>query len=685
MSLLAGAFLAGLAVLAVPLLLHRLKERSPAETTVSSLMLMRETEEPARTRRALAHRVLLALRLALLAAITLAFAKPVVETMSVVPIGDEVPPADLVVLDVSLSMRRSSAWSEGLDVVRDLRGNDPRGEGRFVLAGDRLTAVSGLDDAEPGWSRLDFAGLPQRIEAALAAWPTPPGGWRVHLVSDFQASAAPERFNALVEGIQWPVELHVVGDHGANWAVAADAIRAKAVEQQEQTAPDVARIEAVVTSFATESRQRTSPARRLAVSLHRDGEEVDRTTVAVAAGGRTPVAFDVPAMAEEAVAWEVRIDTDDALPADDVARVVQSARDGRRLAVLAPRAEDSAMRFLLAALDASGFAKPTLLDTDSVWRPADVDCLILLDPGSLPASTERRLTRYTDAGGGVLTVVGPRTQRARSLPFGGEVGASLFNVALQVVAHDAGHPLAAGGWGGVTVDRSLVLPTGHGRTILSLVPRTRGSLQPGSARGLPLARDRPANVPLLTEQRLGAGRMVTLLTALDRDWSTLVLQPAFVGFVANAVDYLAGEFARAGHAGEPLPVTSGNVQLFDRQGIRVLALGDTAGGSGNVLRVAEPGLYTVRTPGRETLLAVNVDPRESDLAPMSADLLERWQAAAERNAPALARPAAQAAPGEPTGTPLAPTLLALGLALLIVESAAANIGRIRPIGSAGSA
>lgn len=675
MSLLAGAFLAGLAVLAVPLLLHRLKERSPAETTVSSLMLMREAEEPARTRRALAHRVLLALRLALLAAITLAFAKPVVETMAGAPIGDAVPPADLVVLDVSLSMRRSSAWSDALDVVRDLRGNDPRGEGRLVLASDRLTAVSALVDAEPGWSRLDFSGLPQRIEAALAAWPTPRGGWRVHLVSDFQASAAPERFNALVEGIQWPVELHAVGDHGANWAVTADAIPAAAVEQSAQTGQDVARIEAVVTSFAPAPRQRAAPTRRMTVSLHRDGEEVDRATIAVAAGGRTPVAFDVPAMAEQTAAWEVRIDADDALPADDVARVVQSARDTRRVVVLAPRAEDSGMRFLLAALDASGFAKPTLLDTDSIWRPADVDCLILVDPGSLPASTERRLARYTDAGGGVLAVVGPRTQRARSLPFGGEVGASPFNATLQVVVHDAGHPLAAGGWGGVTVDRALVLPTGQGRTILSLVPgaRDRGR----SARGLLPARGSVGGVPMLTEQRLGAGRMVTLLTALDRQWSTLVLQPAFVGFVANAVDYLAGEFARSGLAGEPLPVTAGNVQLFDAQGVRVLALGDTTGGSGSVLRVAEPGLYTVRTPGRETLLAVNADPRESDLAPMPADLLDRWRATAQRSAPVAARPAAQAAIDEPIGTPLAPILLALGLALLIVESAAANVGRVR--------
>lgn len=656
MNLLAGTFLAGLAVLAVPLLLHRLKERSPAETTVSSLMLMREAEEPTRTRRALAHRVLLALRLALLAALAFAFAQPVVDALSGPPSSAEAPAADLVVLDASLSMRRPSTWSRALDVVLGLREDGPGDGGRLVSAAHGLTTVPTVVDAEPGWSRLDFSGLPQRIEALLAGWPTPPGGWRVHLVSDFQASAAPQRFNALVEGIQWPLDLHVVGDHGANWAVAA------ATAESANSGPrDVARIEAVVTSFAARPRQ-------LAVSLYRDGEEVDRAPVAVAAGGRTPVTFDVPARPKEAVGWEVRIGADDALPEDDVAWVVQSARDGRRLAILAPNARGSAMRFLRAALDASGFAEPTLLDTDSVWRSADVDCMILLDPGSLPASTERRLARYTDAGGGVLTIVGPRTQRARSLPFVGEVGSNVFDADWQIVVRDVGHPLAVGGWGEVSVDRALVLPTGPGQTILSLVPR---------------ASDRPlvgeGGQPMLTEQRLGAGRMVTLLTALDREWSTLVLHPAFVGFVANAVDYLAGEFARAGYAGEPLPVASGNVQLFDAQGIRVLALGDTTGGSGHVLRVAEPGLYTVRTPGRETLLAVNVDPRESDLASMPADVLERWRAAAQREAgPAVGGAVTQAVTAEPTGRPLAPTLLALGLALLIMESVAANVGRVRP-------
>ena len=80
MSFLAAAFLAGLATLAVPWWLHRMNERAPAERNVASLMLMRETEEPVRTRRTLAHKILLALRLSLLAALTLAFAQPGLET-----------------------------------------------------------------------------------------------------------------------------------------------------------------------------------------------------------------------------------------------------------------------------------------------------------------------------------------------------------------------------------------------------------------------------------------------------------------------------------------------------------------------------------------------------------------------------------------------------------------------------
>ena len=655
MTLLAGAFLAGLVALAVPLWLHRLNERSPAETTVSSLMLMREAEEPVRTRRALAHRVLLAMRLALLAVLTVAFAQPVLETVTGYLAEERAAPANLVVLDGSLSMRRDGVWTTALGVARDLVDDPAAAGSRMLLAGDRLLSMPTLTDASPGWSRLDFAGLPSRIEAALAAWPEPPGGWLIHLVSDFQASAAPERFNALVEGTQWPVILHAVGGEEPNWAVTANVLRQ---EEASDSMPG-SRIEVMVSSFDDEPRN-------LAVLLRRAGAEVGRVNVAVPGGGRAATAFDIPPSPREAVVWEVLIDADDALPEDDVARVVQAAQDARRVAVLALNADPGALRFLVAALDASGVPAPIVLGEDSVW-PQTVDVLIALDPGQWPASVRLRVQRHVDNGGGVLMIVGPRAQREGALPLVGALTASVFDMDRQVLVADTAHPLAQGGWADVTVARALASPTPGLQTILSLVPMASDERETGL-------------VPLLAEKRLGKGRMLVLLTALDRGWSSLVLRPAFVGLIGNAVAYLAGDFVPTAFAGEALPISATSLQLFDADGQRVLALNETVGVSGGVVQVSRPGVYTVRTPGRETLMAVNTDPRESDLRPMAGELLVRWQDAASRTQ--RAQPSEDASQALPTVVdqvarlPLAPWLLTFAIALLVAESVAANVGRI---------
>ena len=91
------------------------------------------------------------------------------------------------------------------------------------------------------------------------------------------------------------------------------------------------------------------------------------------------------------------------------------------------------------------------------------------------------------------------------------------------------------------------------------------------------------------------------------------------------------------------------------------------------MRLDRPGFYTVRAPGRKTLLAVDVDPQESDLRPAAADRLARWSArglAVERPRPAVEPSAA------PAERPLGPWLLALAAALLLVESLAANVDRL---------
>ena len=644
MTFLAAAFFAGLAALAVPLWLHRTNQRAPAEATVASLMLMREAEEPVRQRRALAHKVLLALRLALLALVVFAFAQPVLERAAVGSDEDGGAAARLIVVDGSLSMRGNGVWPQAMATARRLR-DEGAGPVRFALATDTLTLVDGLADLQPGWARFDFADLPGALDALALALPEVPGGWRAHVISDFQASAVPERFNALIgaEGFVQGVRLHAAGEVGGNWAVESVRVVGE-------------RVQAVVASFAGGQRE-------LAVALANESEVLagdnaaQNLRIAVPAGARRQVEFPLPAPERAPTAWQVAIaDADDALPLDDARLFVRPGTAAAVVGVLAPHG-GAALQFLEAALAASPATRPVALQEDS-W-PSRLAAVVALDPGQLSTAQQRRLRRHVDEGGGVLLLAGPATQRHGALPItGAALHANPAATARRVLPAAAGHPLAEGAWDEVTVTRSLALPATPAETILSLVPSAAAT---GDASG----------EPLLVVKRVGRGRMLVLLTALNRDWSNLVLRPAFVTLVHGAIDYLAREKPLLATVGEPVAIGGVAVQLFDQTGARVPGLQPGLNAAGRALRVEQPGVYTARSPGSETLLAVNVDARESDPRPVPADFLARWQAAL---APRAAPNTLAGEDSPPSTTPLAGALLLLALLLLLAESVAANTG-----------
>ena len=661
MTLLAAAFLAGLATLAVPLWLHRMSERAPAERDVSSLMLMRETEEPVRTRRTLAHKVLLALRLSALAAVTLAFAQPAIQALPFGSANAEAP-AKLIVLDGSFSMRQAGAFPRALEVVRGLIADG--GESRVVLAADRLTLVSDLAALEPGWTRFDFTGLPPRLDAVLARLADREENldWVVHVVSDFQATAVPDRLNALVEGAAWPFVLHPVGTDADNWTVEDVVISGNDIE-------------AAIGGPAAPG--------RLDVALRRDGSETRRVSLAVEPASPGTVRFEIPPAGRRGVLWEVTLEAPDAIAEDNIHRIVQPPRNDTEVGLLAggPAGSDAgtsgagSLTFLDAALNAIDI-DPVELGMDGPW-PDTLDAVIVVDPGELATPLARRLERYLTDGGGGLVAVGPRTRRYGALPVGGAaITGRVATGVRRVVVTDTSHPVNRTSWRGVEVQRSLAMPAVPGETLLTLVPSDEhapsgGTASPGEA-----------ETALLVEQRFGKGRLLTLLTALDRDWSSLVLRPAFVGFIRDTVGYLARSLPSGAYAGEALSMPVASVQIFDADNDRVLSLDSTVGRP--VVRIPRPGFYTVRTPGREALLAVNVDPRESDLRPVPADVLARWQtatvAATEPNDGGVSRDNAVTAhdtSSEANWHPLAPWLLALAAVLLVVESMAANIGRFK--------
>jgi hypothetical protein len=148
----------------------------------------------------------------------------------------------------------------------------------------------------------------------------------------------------------------------------------------------------------------------------------------------------------------------------------------------------------------------------------------------------------------------------------------------------------------------------------------------------------------------------------------------FVPLLAGLANQLLGGagFSSEADLGSTLAVRAMGIeggQIFDPNGDAALGLG--AAGSGDVV-LDQVGFYEVVGGGRSEVVAVNPDPRESDLTAVDAETVERWQNLGFTAEDEAVRAAQEA--GEPDRIPvsLGRWLLLLLLAALIVESLAGN-------------
>src|SRR3972149_387422 len=182
--------LLGLAVAALPTVLHLLPRRVPPTVTFPAVRYLAETERQQSRRLKLRHLLLLLLRTALLASVVLAAARPVVRVGLG---GAHAPTALVLVLDNSVS---SGAVVEGRRVV-DLLAARARAILQRVDEGDRLWLMQadGLPPAPapapggppPGRPGLD-GGRGARAAAGVVASQALPGR-EVVVLSDLQRSA----------------------------------------------------------------------------------------------------------------------------------------------------------------------------------------------------------------------------------------------------------------------------------------------------------------------------------------------------------------------------------------------------------------------------------------------------------------------------------------------------------------
>ena len=569
-------------------------------------MLLETAEKQVHVKKKLKYLLLLAARIALLVLLAVAFAKPFITRPPTVVTSTEAG-TRLLVIDTSASMAREGVFPQAMSSARRAIDGAPADaliqivaanagvEVLGALTNDKAAARATLETLAPTTLRVDVGEAMGALERLAAGLPAPV---ELHFVSDFQASAMPVRFSDAVPGGVASFTPHVVGTgEPFNWSISYVRDSADGIE---------------VGLNGSGDRERVGD-----VDLSVNGTVVE--SLGLSQTGPLSLMFDSPNYEAGANRVALRINTDDDFAADNQWFHVVDNSPAEAIPLITQDTGGLPVVYLSAALGSTGRyrVEPLVVgDFDSRvltrYRWAVID-----DLGIVNAELETALGDFVANGGNLLAFAGNRAAAMEALPVTGHqprgaIGGLQQGEFLSVGQVDSRHPALSEteGWRSVTVTRNLpVEPTDADDVLIRL----------------------SNNEPFLVEQRRGAGRIILVTAALDNQWNDLPVRPVFVSFVAEAARYLSGasEIPRSFTAGDVLPLSlagASSGQVVDPDGNTVLSLADTT--REQQIKLDRTGFYEVYTPQGETVVAANLDPRESDLAKVTEETLDDWQNAA---------------------------------------------------------
>ncbi|MGD2067950.1 MAG: BatA domain-containing protein [Gemmatimonadota bacterium] len=641
------AFLAGLAALAIPVLVHLTRKRRAETMPFPSLMFLEKVPYREESRRRIHHWLLLLLRAAAVVLIVAAFARPLVDDPDLAAGATGGPREVVVLVDRSYSMAVGDHWERAVEAARvavDDLGPLDRASVVFFDGGAEAAVRSSADPARLR-AALDTAHLSDRAtrygpglklaQSILEESELP--GRELVLVGDFQRAGWTGE-----EGVRLPAgtvvtPVPLAGEAPPNRAVADVQLARETFQGRER-----------VVATARLTRTGGQEAEEVEVALEVDGREVDRSTVSMPPSGAVPVTFQPFTLAERHTRGTVRL-PDDALPGDDAFHFVLSPGEALRVEILDDAGGDGASSlYLTRALRVSpgGGTGRSAFDVRvrrggavGAAEVADADVVIVNDR-PVPPTSARALRDFVEGGGGLIVVLGERA----SWP--AEVDAVLPGAPGPAADRGAG---SAGGRGG----RLGHLDYDH--PVFEIFRGPRNGDFTGArffrARALRVTDDPAVRVlaryddgaAALVERTVGDGRVLVWTSTLDAYWNDLALQPVFLPFVHGMVRHASGrrealpaftagqvidvsdaramETAGLGETAEVLAAGEERVALTPRgASLTLAAQGGIEGVGPRFLELEERGFYRVRPPGaddvRPLAVAVNVDPGEADLTPL---------------------------------------------------------------------
>ena len=610
MVFLAPLLLFGLLAALIPIAIHLIRRERPPKVVFGSIRFLKNTPKKLILFQQLQQWVLLLLRALLISLLVFAFARPLLN-QSLAKLLDADPQSAVLVIDSTLSMRYRGVFAAGIAAANDFMDNlGPGDEVAIVVLGERATVLTDFTD-EPAALRRALDSLTEpsfgassiRSGLALADEMLAAATFEnrsITLLSDFQATGA--------DGLEGSWKLAP--------GVAFTPIDVGVEETQNLTVVDVRVPAALIDGIQADpvlARIRSSgslPIERAQVSLLIDGEVTERAAVELLDVSEKVVEFAYILEGSGERAIEVRVQGDDFI--EDNSRYAAVTIEPK-VDVLVVNGEassdwfdDEAHWFELAS--GSGVASPFSVTSTVPNRLMpeliqSVEVVVLLNVSDLGLQQSRVLADFVRAGGGLLVAPGDQTSAAGStldsiLP-GRLVGSQRLRIGdYRIIADfDRRHPLFA---------KLPVEWSSRFQRVWTLEAKE------GAAT---LMRFDDAS-PALLDAKVGAGRVLLTAMPLDSEWGDFPLQPLYLPFVHESLNYLAARLS------EPASYIIGDSEVADYTGVGLTRL-ERATRSQWVAINSDTGESVLARVSPESIFDAVINPENTTLAPREVRTAQR--------------------------------------------------------------
>ncbi len=661
--------LSGLALAGIPLIIHLLHKRRYVEMDWAAMRFLLEATRKQSRRMRIEHFILLLVRTLVIALLVLALARPHADTATGA-LRASMPVHRIVVIDATMSMqfRQELATEEGdaaratqttrfgraKQLIRDLMQQGQRGDAwnlvrladkePLAIVGQPAFSTETVDDELQDLTVTDAPGdLAATLETVLSLTKLAPEMPRkeVIFVTDLQAStwtsggsAAQARHKVQLKQLAERARLSVLNVSNGESANAA-VLRLDAESALIATGRPV-RLSSTVRNFGSVAMKNA------VVELFVDDRLVDSKRVDLASGVDVPVDWSHTFQTGGEHKLEVRLQEDD-LPLDNRRWLALPARDELRILLVDGRPSgnrrEAASYYVAKALSpstlsdsAAGLIRTHIISESEL--PATnlslYDALILCNLGLMTEREATLLETFVRSGHGLLIFPGDQTNQDSYNQRLFRDGQGLLPARLEdrvsspdretlfgFDARDYLHPLVKAFQGnpGAGLEATLTFE------FIKLKPTEDSKVALWFTNGQ----------PALVERSVGLGRVILSATSADDRWSTWAIwAPSFVPLMHEAVTFAVGDQWRRRQLTVNEPITASvPLRAFESSAVVVRPSGTsediTIQDQGeSALAVFDDttkvGVYTVEmaAPVNQSLLyAVNADPQESDLTPLS--------------------------------------------------------------------